>query len=181
MTQELFRTFIAITLSSEEREKISQLIKTLTVNENFKDLKWVKLDNLHLTLHFSGNISKSQIDNIIPALNNLTDAFQSVTLNATALKLFPNKNHPKTLALEYDVPKSIQEVHETIKQLLLRQNVPVEIRPLRLHLSLAKVQPKIGNFPELDIDLSLYQLSAKDIHLYHSTRDETGLIYMKIC
>lgn len=61
----MFRTFIATALNLEERKKLSQLIEHLKENQDLKKLKWLKPENVHLTLHFFGNTSQNKLDSLI--------------------------------------------------------------------------------------------------------------------
>ncbi|MFW6030804.1 MAG: 2'-5' RNA ligase family protein, partial [Halanaerobiales bacterium] len=57
------RLFIAIPLSKKVKEQISNSMKYLQ-DKLTEKLKWVKKDNLHITLKYIGDIDKSKLANL---------------------------------------------------------------------------------------------------------------------
>ncbi len=60
------RTFVAILISEEARNAISEMIRELQDMDN--RLRWVKPDNIHLTLKFLGGVQEEKLPDLKQAL-----------------------------------------------------------------------------------------------------------------
>ena len=65
------RAFIAINFKEIFKKQIYTYANELLAN-NFFEFRQIKKDNIHLTIHFLGNIS-NQVDNIVERLDTLLD------------------------------------------------------------------------------------------------------------
>ncbi|MFQ6084602.1 MAG: RNA 2',3'-cyclic phosphodiesterase, partial [Candidatus Aminicenantia bacterium] len=57
------RTFIAVEISSEVREKIAQI--QVEFKRGDPDVKWVEPKNLHITLKFLGEVGEDKLSGVI--------------------------------------------------------------------------------------------------------------------
>ena len=89
------RTFIALELPPSV---ISMLGK---VQEDLKLMglraKWVRPENIHLTLKFIGNINPEDIDMIGGAMKDAVDDFTAIDLVAGEVGVFPGIKRPRVI------------------------------------------------------------------------------------
>ncbi|MDY0132117.1 MAG: RNA 2',3'-cyclic phosphodiesterase [Desulforegulaceae bacterium] len=105
------RTFIAAKIPPEECEKIKNL-QGLLGNE-LKSIKWVKPENIHLTLRFLGNINELSKSEIIENLDSALEGFLALNMGFSGFGVFPDKKRPRVLwtGLEGDLsPLSLMTV-----------------------------------------------------------------------
>ena len=76
---EQIRSFIAITLPQDIKDKLNQLEIRLKA-ETQVPVKWVEPGNIHLTLKFLGNINSELVDEITRAMENAASAVKPFRL-----------------------------------------------------------------------------------------------------
>ena len=69
------RCFISIELTDEIKSKLARLIENL--KEGYPSIKWVKPENLHLTLKFLGDVSEDKIEAIAKIIEESKKNIQS--------------------------------------------------------------------------------------------------------
>ncbi|MBF0541248.1 MAG: RNA 2',3'-cyclic phosphodiesterase, partial [Nitrospirae bacterium] len=65
----MIRSFIAVNLTDDLKSKIANDISNLKTT--LKNIKWIRPENLHITLKFLGNISAETIPQIEKALEDI--------------------------------------------------------------------------------------------------------------
>lgn len=91
----MIRAFIAVDLDDPVIEEICNAIEL--IKSRITEIRWVKKENLHLTLKFLGNIAESQVESIVAALGQPLRLFSPCTINAKGLGVFPDFRRPKIL------------------------------------------------------------------------------------
>ncbi len=89
------RLFLAIKFTAE-----NLLIKTfdqLRSELRYEQIKWVNLDNLHLTLKFFGETAVHDIDQIVDAIMQVSNAQNCFKVNLENLGIFGSSYQPKVI------------------------------------------------------------------------------------
>ena len=73
-----------------------------TLQGSNANIKWVKNENLHLTLKFIGHTREKDIPKIIDAVNDVTINHKPFILKATGTGCFPKKERPRTLFMRVE-------------------------------------------------------------------------------
>ena len=60
-------------------------------------VSWVKIDNLHLTLQFLGEVEASKLETVKAALDAVAARYQSMELTMAGVGAFPGDRHPRIL------------------------------------------------------------------------------------
>src|SRR5258708_36294544 len=84
------RLFVALEISSMVRENLADLLKTLRAVS--PQTRWVRPENLHVTLKFIGEVPESILAAIRDALARVRSD-QPVTLDFRGLGFFRNEKH----------------------------------------------------------------------------------------
>jgi len=89
------RTFLAVEIPRQIRKKINNFIE----EEKSKGLpiKWVKFENLHITLKFLGEIDENKKEEITPAIKELCKKYVRFNMNLQGLGCFPDPGNPRVL------------------------------------------------------------------------------------
>ena len=82
------RTFIAIDLPQPLKENIDQIQTDLKQCD--LSFKWVKAENIHLTLKFLGNIEEKQLDDIKKIITEVAQNHKALEVTFTQFGFFPN-------------------------------------------------------------------------------------------
>jgi len=149
------RSFLAFELPPEIKEQVRQ------VSENLKrskmDVRWVKPDNIHLTIVFLGDIREGDISAIAREVEQVCCGFHPFDLHLKGLGLFPDRRRPRVLWAGYD--GDIERM-ASLRDVLHERLIPFEIRPekrqFKPHLTLGRFRnPGKGNV-NLDEILNLH-------------------------
>ena len=126
------RLFIAIPLPAEVKALLTSLRTVLP------GCRWVEPDQMHLTLHFLGDIDDSLVPDLQTLVSQLTTA--PFPLTTGSLGVFPTPRAPRVLWLGLSDSKPLQRLHAELSVGLARLGLTVEDRPFHPHLTLARLR-----------------------------------------
>jgi len=89
------RTFIAVDLGAGVKERLTKLQETL--GRSSAGVKWVRPQNMHLTLLFLGEVEQLEIVSICRMVQERSRRHAPFTLAVNGLGAFPNLRRPKIL------------------------------------------------------------------------------------
>ena len=89
MPEKLIRTFIAID-TPETVSEVALLLKS-SVKANQKAVKWVRKENIHITLRFIGPTAPGEVDKINRLLREISGQNSDLSLTVSGTGCFPKK------------------------------------------------------------------------------------------
>ncbi len=177
------RSFIAIELPDGTKMALSRL------QNRFKPLilpnavRWISSSNIHLTLHFLGDVPKSAIDKIVETLRQSAVTWSPFSLRLAGVGCFPNFYRPRIVWVRVEgetdpLIKLRQDVGERLKAI---DFIP-ETRPYSPHLTIGRVKEglsptqlsDLGQQIELLEVQQLAPLAVTAIYLIQSDLRSTG-------
>lgn len=175
------RVFIASSLNEEAKNLIKD------IQSNIKKLncqiKWVKPENVHLTLKFLGNIESDRIDELKKLVQSTSKMTQSIKSDLFNLGAFPNSQKPKILWVGLsDNESKIAQLAETIETSLSTIGFSKEKRSFKPHVTIGRVR-SFKNIKPLSETISQFSVknavaqNIDNITIYKSTLTPTGPIY----
>lgn len=138
------RLFVAIDTSDEVKEKLSGL-KT-----NIPTARWVRPEQMHLTLKFIGaDVPADRVEPIKSALGGIRAAPFELTVQGTGR--FPGNPHkpPTVLWVGLSEPPELLELQRQVENVLKPLGFRPEKRPFSPHITLARLKA-FKPVPELD-------------------------------
>lgn len=137
MTQ--LRLFVAINLPQHIRcilDEVQQNLRPL-----LPEIRWVKAENLHLTLEFIGEVNVKQLPVIEEVLMEAARGFSPFHLSLQGLGAFPNLHKPRVIwmGLAGNLTR-VKKIHDQIHQALLDEGFILDSKPFRPHLTLGRVK-----------------------------------------
>lgn len=147
------RTFIAIEMNNTFKNHLENIIKNLN-NQFPTSVKWVDVNNIHLTLKFLGDFPISQLSTI---QNNLFHSFSSLPvfgIKSQNLGVFPNLKNPRVLWLGTTSPIQLKTIYTMIEDYFYLLDYEKETKLFQPHLTIGRVKNyvtdierrKIGEF-----------------------------------
>lgn len=124
------RLFVAIDLPDPVKDQLGELCSGLS------GAKWVKRDQMHLTLRFIGEVDNAQAEAIKTALSTLQSAPFTMTLEGVGQ--FPPKGKPRVLWVGLKAPAVLPGLQRQIEETLVALNLPPEDYPFSPHITLAR-------------------------------------------
>jgi len=136
------RTFIAIALSTEARANITQLQSRLKGVSPPNTVHWTMSQNIHLTLHFLGNVAVDDLEETAQAVRAAAESCPAFVLNLSSLGCFPNTRRPRIVWVGVSGETEIlTNLHQTLgDQLHQRIGFRPELRPYSPHLTIGRVK-----------------------------------------
>jgi 2'-5' RNA ligase len=178
------RAFIAIELP----EKIIYTIRK--VQEEIKSyglkIRWVRPENIHLTLKFLGDIQEADTEKVERAVSESVTGHPPISLAVRGIGVFPGIKRPRVIWLGVSNPLDVLTTFQkTLDEKLEAMGFPKEKKPFRGHLTLGRIKsnidPKTLNdalkeFTRFESEHFL----ADRIMLYKSDLKPNGPVYTKL-
>ena len=140
---ETFRAFIAIDLPESVRSFLSKAQEALKLY-GFR-VKWVRPQNIHLTLKFLGNTATADSDKIAAAMALAARNCPVVSLAAKGVGVFPDVRRPRVIWAGLDGQLEVlANLQQTLDAHLADLGFPGETRAFKSHLTLGRVKGKIA-------------------------------------
>lgn len=133
------RCFVAVDIDREIRTTVGVFLETL--RREFRGIKWVKPDNLHLTLKFLGNVEPGAVEGVGAALDNAVNGRTPFTLNFSGAGLFPDRGSPRVLWIGVTAgAEEMTALGAAVEESLSPLGFPPESRPFTPHLTIGRVK-----------------------------------------
>lgn len=178
---EPIRSFIAIELSPENQAKLSQIIKELKTSG--ADVKWVRPENIHLTLKFLGQVETKQIPEITEILEETAKGFDKFEIQLNELGAFPKIHSPRVIWVNANEPTGIiSTIVFQLEERLEKLGFAKEGREFTAHITIGRVRSSDGRINLVD-KLKQTKISSPIIQevnkltLFKSTLTPSGPIY----
>ena len=179
----MIRAFIAVDLDDPVIEKICNVIEIL--NSRLTEIRWLRKENLHLTLKFLGNIAESQVEPITAALRHPLGLFSPCTISAKGLGVFPDFRRPKILWVGLTGDQLVQLAAE-IESALMPIGFTPENRAFTPHLTIGRwregSRPAKNLRQEIDSlnDFEFGACAVRQIVLFQSVLKPEGASYSEL-
>jgi RNA 2',3'-cyclic 3'-phosphodiesterase len=136
------RIFIATPLPDQASADIAALVagvRSAGVAGGSRDVRWVRLDGLHLTLRFLGPTLENRIAAVRTALRSAAAEGHPFELTIGGAGTFPNDTRPRALWLGLrSGGAELASLALAVDRALEAAGWPPEAKPFRAHLTLAR-------------------------------------------
>ena len=135
--------FVAVEVNDDH---ILQKIKSMQESFPFK-AKPVRLDQIHFTLQFLGEISENKTEEVKKALSTLS--FSKFDLTIIGSGAFPNTRNPKVvwLGVDKDGKERMSRLANDVNEILGAIDLKNE-KPFKPHLTVFRIKNRIGDITE---------------------------------
>ena len=131
------KAFFAAFPKSDDLHRIETLTRDAGAAKPARGIRWVPVENCHVTLRFMGTIDPAEV----PALGELTrDVLAAQTplaCTATAMALWPSGRRPRVLVLTLDSDGHLEALAERLRLARAKMKLPDE--PMNLALEFSRV------------------------------------------
>jgi 2'-5' RNA ligase len=135
---ETIRAFIAVDLGEELRTALGRVQRIL--QRAHADVKWVKPENIHLTMAFLGNVSIDDIRPLETAMDRALRRVEPFTLKIGGTGTFGKPKHPGIIWAGIKESPPLTELHAKIVETLHAVDIEYDARPFSPHLTLGRVK-----------------------------------------
>ena len=175
------RAFIAIELNSDTQEGLARIQSELRSAR--ADVKWVKPQNIHLTLKFLGNIDSSQAEKIKQILDEIGNKFKSFESDLNELGAFPKPKTPRVIWVGMQKGKDqVISIVNDLENKISEIGILREDRTFHPHVTLGRLRSPhnrsgLVEFLEKNKTIPPLNFTADKIVLFKSTLTPQGPIY----
>ena len=177
------RVFIAINLPKKMKKGLASF------QEEWLDLpvKWIKEDNLHLTLAFIGNLSDQETGSVCQGLKKIEGNFSPFSVSLTRISYGPEgKDVPRLIWAEGEESEKLSSLKKEV-DIILKNSIGFipEQRKFLPHVTLGRVKKwqwkKIDpeDRPEVKRDVS-YTFEVESIEIMESKLKPSGAEYIEL-
>lgn len=178
------RTFIAIELPQHITAALGNLQETLKL---FKlNIRWVRPENIHLTLKFLGDIPPDVVDPISRTLSESVRNYDPISLSAKGSGAFPGIKNPRVIWVGLSGQVSqLKMLQQTLAENLAALGYEKDKRTFKGHLTLGRIKGAVdpvklnAAFNEV-MDFETEPFLVDRVFLFQSDLKPTGPVYTKI-
>ncbi len=179
------RSFLAFELPLDIKEIVARV--SGEIRRSPLNVRWVHVDNIHLTVIFMGNVKMGDVANIGTEVETVCSRYSSFDVLLREMGVFPNKRNPRVLWLGLDGDlERMSHFRDSLQEQLGPFGIKEEKRRFRPHLTLGrfrkpqKGKSHLNEFIMKYGDLTSPVCSLNELILFQSTLSPKGAEYTKL-
>ena len=178
---EKIRTFIAIPLPADIHSYLKQLVGVYRALCAESSVRWVKTENIHLTMRFLGDTDANTLPNLYEEIDRVAAVVPAFTISLGQLGCFPNQKRPRVIWIGVDSDSTwLTTLQESIEQCVSSLGWKSENRKFHPHLTLGRVKNsksvKQARFPWGE-PVAAKKNNVRVVNVYESKLQPSGAVY----
>jgi len=179
------RAFIAIDIPQQIKSTFLAINESLKVRHPTK-IRWVNVQNIHITLKFLGHINANLVASITDSMYSATEDINPFNLCLGRLMLLPTPHKPKTLSMSVSGDLTIlRQVQESVEKQIGALGFAKNQRVFRPHITIARFKDNLSTISHKRIQEEAISKdktwTVTELVLVKSTLTLKGPIYQKLC
>ena len=181
----MLRSFIAVEIPAEIQNAIAQ--STASLKNRFPKplIRWVALQNVHLTLKFLGDVSPANLERLSGALKAEAASHEMFCISVSGLGAFPTQQRPRVIWIGLDAPPGLAALQRGVDAAAAQLGYPKEERPFSPHLTIGRVSQTASASDLMHIHSALEStkvgilgaVRVQAIHIFKSDLRPGGSVY----
>ena len=178
------QTFIAVEIPDNVISGIRDLQQDLKADG--VNIRWVRPENIHLTLKFLGDVQAADIDNISGVISGAVEEVPSISLQAKGVGVFPGVKRPRVLWVGLSGQlELLSRLQKALDANLKGIGFPQEKRPFKGHLTIGRVKTKMDSKIFVDALMAFRSFESETfvadrIVLFKSELKPNGAVYTNL-
>jgi 2'-5' RNA ligase len=181
------RLFVALEIPDQVRDGFAALIAELRgADSSFSKsrARWVRPENLHVTLKFIGHVDSGKLDAIRAALAEVR-LDGPVELRFRGLGFFPNGKRPRVFWAGIEASPNLAPLAGEIEARLAKVGISGETREFAPHLTLARFEPPgisdgLSAMAQENVAREFGAVHTGEFHLFESKTKPSGAEYARL-
>ena len=179
---EEWRTFCAVELPDNVRERLREHIQRLREAVPEAAASWTRVENIHLTLKFFGNVDVDRIPAISGAASRAVKEFSPFQIGVGSTGVFPKPSRPQVLWIGVSDPSGkLSSLQRQLENECAREGFDKEDRTYRPHLTIARLRKPDGARRLADTHLQMKfepsEITIKQLVVFRSELSSKGSKY----
>ena len=134
---DLIRSFSAIPLSAPIKAAVAAIQDRL--KPSLPDIRWVKPESMHLTLHFFGDIDEENLEKAAAVMVSIESLFSPFLMTLSGVGAFPSPKRSRVLWLGIKCNK-MRGLHSALTGGLIECGFSCDKRPFNPHITLGRIR-----------------------------------------
>ena len=184
----VIRAFIALDLPPEVIQCLDDVSQQLREKLIGAPVRWVPVENIHLTLKFLGDVSESNIDMLTDLLQSIVSNVKQFELSVGGLGAYPKPHRPRVIWVGVEAPPDLMIAQRSVESEMSRLGYARERRPFNPHLTLGRVSrhstnQDVRNIADVIKSNNVGYLGSARVtafHIYRSDLKPSGAVYTKL-
>ena len=182
---EAWRIFCAIELPDSVRAELDNHIQQLRETVPDVAASWTRVENIHLTLKFFGNVNVDRIPTISEAATRTVEAFSPFTIAVGKTGVFPKPSRPQVLWIGVSDPSGkLSEMQRRLENECAKAGFEKEDRAYRPHLTIARIRKPDGARRLADAHIQMIfepaEINVNELIVFRSELSSKGSKYTAI-
>jgi len=171
------RIFIAIPIDNELKHYIHQTARA--IYPNYPALRWINQENYHITLHYLGSLSHTQLETVSYKIQPIIEHYSSFSLKFETTSSFPSARNPHSLVVLTKLSFLLNNLFEETKAAITACGITLSSRVYTPHITLARIKTGawIGNNKRLPSPL---KIPVQELQLLQSLTEEETVKFKKL-
>jgi RNA 2',3'-cyclic 3'-phosphodiesterase len=183
----LLRVFIAVEIPLTIRQAISSQTESLR-GELGSLVRWVPVENMHLTLKFIGDAAPANVNQLTQMLTAEAAGCDSFGMQIGGFGSFPNSRRARVIWIGIQAPAALQSLQHCIESAAARLSYEPEMRPFSPHLTIGRVRQQVSASEQQQVRAALEKMQigalgsaeVTSVHLFKSDLKPTGAVYTRL-
>ncbi len=172
----MHRLFVAIEIPDRVKEELA------AIREELPGARWVRTDQMHLTLRFIGEVDDQTLSSVKEALSAVHGSpFQ---MAVTGIGHFPPSRLPRVLWVGLQAENDLFALQQEVEHAVQHAGVPGDSRPFAPHITIARLKGTppgtIRAFEQRHGPLESPPFPVTSFHLFRSIFSENAVSHVKI-
>ena len=180
-----WRVFCAVELPDEVRARLEDHVRRLGKEVPDVAASWSRVENIHLTLKFFGNVAVNRIEKISAAAERAVKQFSTFPISVGETGVFPRPSRPQVLWIGVsDTSGQLSALQENFENECAAEGFAKEDRAYRPHLTIARLRKPEGARELADAHLKMQfepiELNLTELVIFRSELSPKGSKYTAI-
>lgn len=182
------RLFLAIDLPQNLsfclQKTLSLIRHQIETQSTPQDIRWIKSENLHITLKFLGTTPITLIPELLNLIQSSIQTIFPTEIQLNRMGFFPNIGPTRVLWIGIEDPENtLQGIYSVLTSSLITLGFPPERQTFVPHLTVGRMKmgQRIKDLIQPFETVFFGSMQIKNIILYESTLTNSGPIYKEIC
>jgi 2'-5' RNA ligase len=178
----VWRIFCAVELPDEVRARLQEHIVRLRKEVPDAAASWSRVENIHLTLKFFGNVEVDRIANISAAATRTTEQFSTFEIEVGKTGVFPRPSRAQVLWIGVnDLSGNLSALQKTFETECAAAGFEKEDRAYHPHLTIARLRKpeSARRLAETHLNMNFEPIAVKlnDLIIFRSELSSKGSRY----
>ncbi|HKJ28097.1 MAG TPA: RNA 2',3'-cyclic phosphodiesterase [Anaerolineales bacterium] len=184
----VIRSFIAVDLPESLFDSLSETSAQLQEMLDGMPIRWVPIENIHLSLKFLGDVSERNVSMLKEILQGEADNHNTFEISVGGFGVFPNVLRPRVIWVGVEAPDELVNLQRRIDMETARLGYAPDQREFTPHLTFGRVSRnassnQVRKVSSLLRNFNLGFLGAariEEVSLFRSDLGPDGAVYSKI-